>query len=329
MLLSETASLAASALPVCRDGESLPESLSEAVAAIGNFDGVHRGHQALIRAAREVAARGGHPSAVLTFEPHPRVFFRPETPLFRLSPEAQKLALFARFGLDGAFIRRFDASLAAMGADDFVARLLVEDLGLSGIVVGHDFHFGRGREGDPARLHALCTAHGLTCTVVSAVTDAGEVVSSSAVRLALERGDVVAANRLLGYRWFVSGEVRHGQKRGRTLGYPTANLRLSDDCRLRHGIYAVRASLGGGATHDGVASFGRRPTFDNGAPLLEAFLFDFVGDLYGRHLDVELVGWIRGEDRFESADALVERMHRDSDEARGLLAADRTPSMIG
>jgi riboflavin kinase/FMN adenylyltransferase len=329
MLLHDPETPVASMLQVCRDGEPLPESLRGSVAAIGNFDGVHRGHQALIRAAEERAGATGRPSAVLTFEPHPRSFFRPETPPFRLTPEAVKLALFARHGLNGAFIRRFDAALAAMTAQDFVARLLVEDLQVSGIVVGHDFHFGRGREGDPVRLQALCREHGITCTVVPVVADGPEVVSSSAVRAALEQGDVAAANRLLGYRWFVRGEVRHGQKRGRTLGYPTANLRLADDCRLRHGIYAVRASLGPGATYEGVASFGRRPTFDNGAPLLEAFLFDFAGDLYGRLLDIELVGWIRGEERFDSAEALVERMHRDSHEARALLKADRLPTMLG
>jgi riboflavin kinase/FMN adenylyltransferase len=274
MLLHDPETSIASALQVCRDGEPVPASLQGSVAAIGNFDGVHRGHQALIQVAHADAEAAGRPSAVLTFEPHPRALFRPEAPLFRLTPETVKLALFA----------------------------------------GHQ---------------ALCRDHGLSCSVVPVVADGDEVVSSSAVRAALERGDVAAANRLLGYRWFVRGEVRHGQKRGRTLGYPTANLRLADDCRLRHGIYAVRASLGPGAVYEGVASFGRRPTFDNGAPLLEAFLFDFAGDLYGRLLDIELVGWIRGEERFDSAEALVERMHRDSEEARALLKADRVPSVIG
>ncbi len=341
---------AASGLQVCRDGEAVPAPLRGAVAAIGNFDGVHRGHAALIAAARDAAGRTGRASAVLTFEPHPRTHFRPETPLFRLTPEPVKLALLARHGLDGVFVRRFDETLAALTPEAFVTGLLGGDLGVSGVVVGHDFHFGRGREGTPDRLRELCRAQGVACTIVpavtlgdqavssnavhtaterGAVTLADQVVSSSAIRAALEQGDVASANALLGHRWFVRGEVRHGQKRGRTLGYPTANLRLPDACRLRHGIYAVRASLGGGIVHDGVASFGRRPTFDNGAPLLEAFLFDFAGDLYGRTLDVELVAWVRGEERFDSAEALIERMHRDSREARAMLAADRTPSMIG
>lgn len=316
-------------MQVCRDDETVPESLRGAVVAIGNFDGVHRGHAALIEATRAAARRTGRASAVLTFEPHPRTYFRPEAPLFRLTPEPEKLALLARHGLDGVFVRRFDAALAALTAEDFVQRFLSERLAVSGVVVGHDFHFGRGREGTPERLRELCDARAIGCTIVPAVAFGDEVVSSSAIRAALERGDVAGANALLGYRWFVRGEVRHGQKRGRTLGFPTANLRLPDACRLRHGIFAVRASPGGGEVHEGVASFGRRPTFDNGAPLLEAFLFDFAGDLYGRTLDVELVGWVRGEERFEGAEALVERMHRDAREARALLAADRTPSTLG
>ncbi len=320
---------AASGLQVCRDGETVPDWLKGAVVAIGNFDGVHRGHAALAAASREAAQRAGHASAVLTFEPHPRTYFRPEVPLFRLTPEPVKLALLARHGLDGVFVRRFDEALAALSAEAFVERFLSHHLAVSGVVVGHDFHFGRGREGTPARLRELCDARGIGCTIVEAVTFGDQVVSSSAIRAALESGDIAGANALLGYRWFVRGEVRHGQKRGRTLGYPTANLRLPDECRLRHGIYAVRASLEGGTVHDGVASFGRRPTFDNGAPLLEAFLFGFAGDLYGRDLDVELVGWVRGEERFESAEALVERMHQDAREAQAILATDRTRSMIG
>jgi riboflavin kinase/FMN adenylyltransferase len=313
---------------VCRDGEPVPTAIAGAVVAIGNFDGVHRGHQALLAQAREAAGRQSRPSAVLTFEPHPRAFLNPDAPLFRLTPEPVKLALFKRFGLDGAFVLRFDGDLAARSAEAFVTGVLVGALRVCGIAVGHDFHFGRGREGTPARLEELCRANGLDCTVVPAVVEAGCIVSSSAIRAALERGDVAVANRLLGYRWFVRAHVRPGDARGRTLGYPTANLRLGDDCRLRHGIYAVRAFLDG-RPFDAVASFGRRPTFDNGAPLLEVHLFDFAADLYGRVLDVEFVGWIRGEERFDAVEALVARMDQDSEEARRLLADDRTPSAAG
>jgi riboflavin kinase/FMN adenylyltransferase len=306
---------------VLRDGEAVPSALRGAVAAIGNFDGVHRGHRRLIEAALSEAERLGRPSAVLTFEPHPRKFFAPEKPLFRLTPEPAKLAILEKLGLDAVFLRRFDAALAATAAPDFVTRLLGEELGLAGVVVGHDFRFGRGREGTPALLEELCRQNGWACVVVPPVTVEGEVVSSGAVRAALADGDVARASALLGHRWFVAGEVRHGEKRGRLLGFPTANLRLADECGLRHGIYAVRAAVAPGEIYDGVASFGRRPTFDDGAPLLEAFLFDFDGDLYGRTIEVELVGWIRAEERFPSADALMARMNEDARLARAMLDA--------
>jgi riboflavin kinase/FMN adenylyltransferase len=310
------------AFAICRDGEPVPESLKGGLAAIGNFDGVHRGHQHLL----QMTLGSGRPGAVVTFEPHPRTFFQPDKPLFRLTPEPIKLAIFARLGLAGVFLRRFDGDLAKLTAAEFVD-LLASDLELAGVVIGHDFHFGHGREGNPARMAELCRERGLECLIAPAVVEGSEPVSSSAIRKALEEGDVAFANRLLGYRWFVRSQVRHGDKRGRVLGYPTANMRLPDDCRLRHGIYAVRALVDGKAV-DGVASFGRRPTFDNGAPLLEVHLFDFSGDLYGRTLDVEFIGWIRGEERFDGIETLIAQMDRDSKEARRMLHEDRTLSMI-
>ena len=313
---------ASSSFAICRDGEAVPEGLKGAVAAIGNFDGVHRGHRHLI----DLTLQSGRPAAVLTFEPHPRSVFQPDRPLFRITPEAVKLAIFARLGLAGAFVRRFDHALAALTAEEFVS-LLAHEIELSGVVIGHDFHFGRGREGNPERMKELCEKFGLTCLVAPAIVDGSKPVSSSAIRAALEAGDVAHANRLLGYRWFVRAEVRHGDKRGRDLGYPTANMRLPDDCRLRHGIYAVRASVHGKPV-DGVASFGRRPTFDNGAPLLETHLFDFKGDLYGKLLDIEFIGWIRGEERFDHIEALIAQMDRDSMDAKRMLAEDHTASMI-
>jgi riboflavin kinase/FMN adenylyltransferase len=312
---------------ISRDDPAAPASLRHAILAIGNFDGVHRGHQHLIAVARDAARTRECPCAVLTFEPHPRTWFRPENPVFRLTPEAVKLAILERLGLDGAFVRRFDGSLAALSAEDFVRVLLRDALQVAGVVAGHDFHFGRGRQGTPERLAALCRDLGISCTIVPAISEGGEIVSSSAIRAALEHGAVVLANRLLGYRWFVRAAVLHGDKRGRALGYPTANLRLPEECRLRHGIYAVRVNAGG-AIHDAVASFGRRPTFDNGAPLLEVHLFDFVGDLYGQPLDVEFVGWIRGEERFESVEVLIARMDEDSRLARGIISRDRSPSFL-
>jgi riboflavin kinase / FMN adenylyltransferase len=311
-----------SSLVVCRDGEAVPADLGGSMAAIGNFDGVHRGHQHLIG----MAAASGRPATVVTFEPHPRTVFQPDRPFFRLTPEPVKLVILARLGVAGVFVRRFGPELAALGAEDFVD-MLHRDLHVAGVVIGHDFHFGRGREGNPARMQELCAARGLTCLVAPAVTQDRDPVSSSTIRNALEAGDVALANRLLGYRWFVRAQVRHGDKRGRELGFPTANMRLSDDCRLHHGIYAVRAAVGGSVV-DGVASFGRRPTFDNGAPLLEVHLFGFAGDLYGQTLDVEFVGWIRGEQRFDGVAALIEQMDRDCAEAKRLLASDDTRSMI-
>jgi riboflavin kinase/FMN adenylyltransferase len=327
-MLSDQPRRAPRSFAVVRDGQGA-SALRGAIVAIGNFDGVHLGHQALV--ARAVAlAEDKRPAAVLTFEPHPRKFFNPDKPMFRLTPEPVKLAVLKRLGLDGVFVRRFDRTLAATSADAFVTTLLAHELGAAGVVVGHDFHFGRGREGTPAILADLCRREGLACEIVTAVALDGESVSSSAVRAALEAGEVRRANRLLGYRWFVQGEVRHGDKRGRELGYPTANLAPGADFGLKHGIYAVRAALSSGAVRDGVASFGRRPTFDNGAPLLETYLFDFEGDLYGQTIEVEFVGWIRGEERFAAAEALVARMGEDAEEAQRILAAaDGPPSMIG
>jgi riboflavin kinase / FMN adenylyltransferase len=314
---------------VARDGPT-PAALSGAVVAIGNFDGLHLGHQKLVARAVAVAREGGRPSAVLTFEPHPRKFFAPDQPMFRLTPEPVKLAILEKLGVDGVFVRRFDRALAGTSAEAFVIGLVAGELGAGGVVVGHDFHFGRGREGTPTILAELCRREGLLCETVAAVSLDGEAVSSSAVRAALERGEVRLANRLLGYRWFVQGEVRHGDKRGRALGFPTANLALGEDFALRHGIYAVRAAVPGGGVRDGVASFGRRPTFDNGAPLLEVHLLGNHGDLYGAALPVEFVDWIRGEERFASAEALIARMREDAAEAKRILAAgDGLPSMIG
>lgn len=322
----------APSFPVHRDGEPVPEGLRGAVAALGNFDGIHQGHRALIAAVREMAAALGRPSAVVTFEPHPRAFFSPGATMFRLTGEAGKLAVLQRLGIDGAFVRRFDARLAGTGASAFVAETLKGELGLSGVVIGHDFHFGRGREGTPAMLEALCAENGLACRIVPAVAAGGgeAPVSSSAIRAALEAGDVGTANHLLGYRWFVEGEVRHGEKLGRTLGFPTANIELPRGCGLRHGIYAVRVAVAPGEIHDGVASWGRRPTFDDGAPLFETHLFDFKGDLYGRRIEIELLDWIRPEEKFPSAEALVEAMHADAAKARDIAAAPPPePSLIG
>lgn len=316
---------------ICREDDPLPSELAAAVVALGNFDGVHRGHRALIAEVCDEARRGSpvRPAAALTFEPHPRAYFAPDQPMFRLTDPEAKEIVFERLGLDGLIVRRFDASLAGLDPRAFVDGLLKQRLGLSGVVIGHDFHFGRGRKGTPAILAELCAQAGLACRIVPAVSSKpGEPpISSSAIRAALGAGTIADANALLGYRWFVLGTVRHGDKRGRDLGFPTANLAL-DFCGLAHGIYAIRVRLPDGTLRDGVASYGRRPTFDDGAPLLEVNLFDFAGDLYGQRIAVEFAGFIRGEERFASAQALVARMHVDAAEARAILATDRVASML-
>ena len=301
---------------IVRDGD--PAALYGAVVAIGNFDGVHRGHRTVIRAALTRAAALGRRAAALTFTPHPRRFFKPDEPLFSLSGERNRLRLLAATGLDGAIVMRFDAELAATSAADFVERILVGRFGIGGAAIGYDFHFGQKRAGSPAYLAEQGRRLGFPVDIVPPLEDEGRPVSSGAVREALSQGKVVEAAELLGAPWFVSGEVIHGEKRGRDLGFPTANIRLDASCGLKHGIYAVRVDIGG-ARHDGVASFGVRPMFDNGAPLLEVFLFDFDGDLYGRTVDVAFIGWVRHEQKFSSVDALTRHMMADVAQARDAL----------
>ena len=315
-------------LLVCRDGERPPAE--GAVAAIGNFDGIHLGHRKLIARAQDAADSDGAASAVLTFEPHPRDYFRPEEPAFRLTPEPVKLKILEALGVGIAFVRRFDDRLADTSAEAFVGDILAGELGLAGVVVGPDFHFGRGRGGTPAMLAREGERTGLGVSIEPPVEVEGEPVSSSRIRSALRAGDIAGANRLLGYRWMVRGEIVHGDKRGRTLGFPTANMALGAGCGLAHGIYAVRIAIAPGDIRDGVASFGRRPTFGAGAPLLETYLFDFAGDLYGREVEVEFLEWIRGEERFDSAEDLIVRMNRDSEAARARIAGgDALASFIG
>ena len=295
-----------------------------AVVAMGNFDGVHLGHRAVIAAALDMGHAHGRPALAVTFEPHPRSFFSPNTPQFRLTDEAGKLRLLAGTGLAGAVVLTFDKNRAGTTAQDFIHHDLIGRLGISGIAVGYDFHFGKGRVGSPSLLVGEAPRLGIEVDVQPHIDIAERPVSSSAIRMALAEGQIEDATAMLGGPWFVAGEVIHGEKRGRGLGYPTANIRLDRNCGLKHGIYAVRVGRGHGddpVRLDGVASFGRRPTFDNGAPLLEVFLFDFKGDLYGSSLDVAFIGFIREELKFDSIEALVRQMDDDSARARTALAA--------
>jgi riboflavin kinase/FMN adenylyltransferase len=295
------------------------DALRNAVVAIGNFDGVHRGHRAVIAAAVRRGAALGRPAAAMTFEPHPRAFFNPGAPLFRLTDETAKLRLLASTGLDGAIVLTFDAALARLSAEEFVSRVLLARFAISGAVIGFNFHFGARRAGSPEFLAAQGRQHGFTVDVVPRFEDGGRPVSSGPIREALAAGRLDVATEFLGYPWFVSAPVVHGDQRGRQLGFPTANLRLDPGCGLRHGIYAVRVGIAG-RRYDAVASFGRRPMFDNGAPLLEVHVFDFDGDLYGATLDVAFITWLRDEQVFASAPDLVRQMQDDSRRAREALA---------
>ena len=313
---------------VARDAGPGVDALRGAVVAIGNFDGLHRGHRAVIEAAMRRARAINRPAAALTFEPPPRAFFMPREPLFRLTDERNKLRLLAAAGLHGAIVLDFNAALAALTAEEFIARVLVGRFAIAGAAIGFNFHFGKDRGGSPQVLATAGEKHGFAVDIVPALEDEGRPVSSGAIRAALAAGRVVEAAELLGYPWFVTGKVIHGEKRGRALGYPTANLALDPACALKHGIYAVRAGIGH-KRHEGVASFGRRPTFDDGAPLLEIFLFDFVGDLYGAAIDVAFIAWIRHEEKFDTVEGLVSRMDDDSARAREALkrAGDAFPPL--
>jgi riboflavin kinase/FMN adenylyltransferase len=302
--------------------------LRGAIVAMGNFEGVHRGHRTVIAAAVSRARALGRPAAALTFEPHPRAFFRPDERLFRLTDEAAKLRLFAATALDGAIVMKFDRTLAALEPHAFIKEVLIDRLAIAGAAVGFDFHFGKARSGTPAYLKEEGELRGFNVDIVPALRDDGRPVSSGAVREALAAGRADEAAELLGYPWFVTAKVVHGDRRGRELGFPTANLRLDPGCGLRHGVYAVRVEVDG-RRFDGVANFGRRPMFDTGVVLLEVFLFDFTGDLYDRSLDVAVIAWIRPEFEFDTVDDLIRRMEEDCQIAQMALkrAGDAFPPL--
>ncbi|SHE76440.1 riboflavin kinase / FMN adenylyltransferase [Kaistia soli DSM 19436] len=309
--------------------DDVPALLRGSALAIGNFDGMHRGHHALFTASRTEADARGTAALMLTFEPHPRTVLRPGEQLFRLTPLEAKARLAGAFGLDGVVVARFDAEFAKVSAEEFVAEVLVKRLGISTVVVGHDFQFGHDRQGSPGFLMSAGERYGFSTSVVGAVTDDfGAPFSASRIRQFLEQGDIALANSELGYRWFVVGSVQHGDKRGRELGYPTANIRLPADCGLALGVYAVTLTRADGTVLPGVASYGRRPTFDNGAVILEVHVFDFADDLYGEDVAVTFHAFLRGEERFASIEALIAQMDLDSLASRAILAAAGPGSAI-
>ncbi|CAA7616285.1 bifunctional riboflavin kinase and FAD synthetase [Candidatus Terasakiella magnetica] len=294
------------------------------VVALGNFDGVHLGHQSVILTARRMGESFGHPHGVMTFEPHPRSLFNPDQPPFRLTPFRVKARLIEALGVDLLLQQHFDRDFAGLSARDFVDQILVHHLKVKHVVVGYDYVFGKGRQGTGAFLHEMGGLSGFGVTVVPpAMSATGETYSSTSVREALVGGRPADAARLLGHYWEVEGRVEHGDARGRILGFPTANLRLGEYQHPATGVYAVRAGVDkGGATvwHDGVANFGRRPTFDKTDELLEVHLLDFDEDLYGRHLRVALIDYIRPERKFSGLDELTIQIAQDVKTGRALLA---------
>jgi riboflavin kinase/FMN adenylyltransferase len=299
--------------------DDVPRAVRGAVVAIGNFDGFHRGHQSVLALLKARAAERGVPAIVFTFEPHPRDVFAPNPFMFRLTTGKAKARLAEALGLDGIVVMPFTRDFSQIEAEDFVSRFLVEALGVSSVIVGADFHFGRQRRGTPAFLKAEGERNGFAVETLDLLDEGDEVISSSRIRAALSEGATAAANRLLGYHWFFDGCVVVGDRRGRELGYPTANMTTDVGFGLAQGVYAVRARLGDRLL-DGVAAYGK-PMFDNQRPPFETHLFDFDEDIYGQTLSVALLGHIRGQEVFSGLEQLVAAMDRDSRRARALLAA--------
>ncbi|SEJ41737.1 FMN adenylyltransferase /riboflavin kinase [Sphingomonas sp. OV641] len=303
-------------------GEALPQALRGGIVALGNFDGFHLGHQAVVGRAVERARAEGRPALVATFDPHPMRFFKPDSPWFRLTTLEQRAELMRAAGVDALLVFPFDAALAALSAQEFVTEQLVAQIGAAGVVTGADFTFGKARSGDVAMLASLGEAQGFSTDTVGAVTLEGDTVSSTRIRAALREGRPRDAARLLTRPFTIRGEVRHGDKLGREIGYPTANVDLGNYLRPAYGIYAVRVMLEDGQVFGGAANLGIRPSFDPPKELLEPYLFDFSGDLYGQVIDVALVEFLRPEAKFDTLEALTEQMAADCDRARQILAGD-------
>jgi len=300
----------------------IPDDLKGSIVALGNFDGFHLGHQAVVGRAIQRGFHERRPVIVATFDPHPVRFFKPDLPPFRLTTLDQREALFAHAGADAMLVFEFGEELRSTTAEEFVTELLARRIGAAGVVTGDDFTFGKLRGGNVDLLRSLGAKHGIAAETVAPVLLDGVRISSGRIREALVTGDTGSATRLMSRDFAIEGTVQGGDRRGRELGYPTANLALGDYQRPRYGIYAVRVRLDDGSEHPGVASLGIRPTFDPPTELLETHLLDFDGDLYGRNIEVALHAFIREERKFDSVDALVAEMNRDEQSARHLLALD-------
>lgn len=305
-------------------GVPVPERFRGGIVALGNFDGFHAGHQAVVGRAVAGARAAGRPALVATFDPHPVRYFKPDAAPFRLTTLDQRERLFAAAGADAMVVFGFDAALAGLSAEAFVAQRLVGNLGVAGVVTGDDFTFGRARGGNVGMLAALGQVQGFSVATVGAVRTDGAPVSSSRIRALLEAGDPAGAALLLTRPFAIEGMVQHGDKLGRTIGYPTANIALGSYLRPKYGIYAVRARLAGGRRLAGAANIGVRPSFDPPKELLEVYLFDFAGDVYGQALEVSLIAYLRAEARFETLDALTAQMDADCARARDILSAGQS-----
>jgi len=314
----------------------VPPALKGAVVAIGNFDGVHKGHQALIAAARAEAQARGAPLMILAFEPHPQEFFRPRPDSIRLTPLRIKARLLYELGADALVALPFDAAMARSSPADFVKDVLVDGLGASGVVVGPDFEFGKGRAGKFSTLKEMGAAQGFSVTCFDMVTTSQVKISSTRIRDALKAARPEEAASLLGHWWAIEARVEHGDGRGRTMGFPTANMHLGHCLAPAFGVYAVRVTILDNdpdafktvSRHDGVANFGIRPMYQTQVPLMEAHLFDFEGDLYGKHLIVELISYIRPEAKFDGLDALITQIARDATQAREILGKTGAPPAL-
>ena len=300
--------------------QPMPDALRGAILALGNFDGFHQGHQAVVGEAVAWARAEGRPAIVATFDPHPVRFFRPDTPPFSLTTLDQRQALFADAGADAMLVFHFDATIAGMPADRWVSEIIHDRLGVVGVITGQDFVFGKHRSGNATSLREQGRPLGISTRTVPAVLDEEGPISSSRIRWALKDGDCETATRLLTRPFAIRGPVQHGDKLGRTIGYPTANLVLGTYLRPRYGIYAVTGRLPDGRVLAGAANLGVRPTFDPPKELLEPFFFDFSGDLYGQEIEVAFHRFLRPEAKFDSLEALTAQMDKDCDEARRLLA---------
>ncbi|WP_197063472.1 bifunctional riboflavin kinase/FAD synthetase [Novosphingobium malaysiense] len=298
----------------------IPESMRGAIVALGNFDGFHQGHQAVVGEAIRWARAEGRRAIVATFDPHPVRLFQPDAAPFRLTTLDQREDLFAAAGADAMLVLHFDRAMATMGAAEWVEKELVGHLGAAGVVTGQDFTFGKGRSGNPQILSEVGARFGLSGRTVGPVSNAGEIVSSSRIRDALKVGDCETAARLLTRPFAIRGPVQHGDKLGRQIGFPTANMDLGSYLRPHYGVYAVTARLPDGRELPGAANLGVRPQIDPPKELLEPHLFDFSEDLYGQEIEVAFHHFLRPEGKFASLDALKAQIGVDCEQARNLLA---------